>query len=327
MTNIEIEKLNSVSFGKENMTEELALAVLNATSDEMPELFAAANRLRLKNFGSKVRLCSIVNAKSGSCSEDCAFCAQSAHHNTHVETYDMLEGEKLASSFKDAKKNPIKNFGIVTSGEGLEPKDIDNIIDAVEKEPSDKTAWCASLGIITDDELSRLYSKGVKRFHHNLETAESYFDNICTTHNYSERLDMVRRAKKSGMEVCCGGLLGLGESFEQRVELAFTISHENVDSIPLNFHIPVEGTRLEKLELMKPLDILKTIVMFRLVNPNSEVKISAGRIHLRDLQSMVFYAGATGIMIGDLLTVAGRKVEKDMKMLEDLNLEFEMDEH
>lgn len=327
MTDEQINLLHDVVTNNKEITEDLALSILEATPEQIPALMAFANSLRIKNFGKEVILCSIVNAKSGSCSEDCAFCAQSAHHSTDVETYDMLEKNNLVDSFKKASDNPIKNFGVVTSGEGLESKDIDTVVEAVKSHDGGNTAWCASLGILDDDELKKLKDAGLQRFHHNIETAESFFGNICTTHTYQERLDMVKRIKKHGMEICCGGLLGLGESLSQRVELAFILRELDVDAIPLNFYIPVEGTKLQNLETMKPLDILKTVMMFRFVNQKSEIKVSAGRVHMRDLQSMIFYAGATGMMIGDLLTVAGRKVEEDLQMLEDLGIEFKMDSH
>lgn len=327
MTDEQINLLHEVISENREIPADLALSVLNASSEQVPTLMAFANSIRVKNFGKEVILCSIVNAKSGSCSEDCAFCAQSAHHSTSVETYDMLQKDTLVDSFKKAADNPIKNFGVVTSGEGLDSNDIDTVVEAVKSHKDGDTAWCASLGILDDDELKRLKDAGLQRFHHNLETAESFFGNICTTHTYEERLDMVRRIKKHGMEICCGGLLGLGESLEQRVELATILKELDVDAIPLNFFIPVEGTKLSHLETMKPLDILKTIIMFRFVNPKAEIKVSAGRVHMRDLQSMIFYAGATGMMIGDLLTVAGRKVDEDLQMLEDLGIKFKMDEH
>ncbi len=166
---------------------------------------------------------------------------------------------------------------------------------------------------------------GLTRFHHNLETAESFFPKICTTHTWRERLAMVRRAKRAGLETCSGGILGLGETLQQRVELAMTLRDEAVDSIPLNFLVPLPGTELEHIEPMKPMDILRAIAMFRLVNTKAEIKVCAGRAHMRDLQSMIFFAGATGMMIGPLLTIAGGDVQSDLTMLQDLEIPFKIE--
>jgi biotin synthase len=165
-----------------------------------------------------------------------------------------------------------------------------------------------------------LKAAGLKRFHHNLETAESFFPSICSTHTYAQRLATIRAVKELGMEICCGGILGMGESLEQRVELAFALAREQANSISLNFLIPIKGTPLEKQEPMKPLDIIRCITMFRMVNPQAEIQICAGRLQLRNLQSVIFFAGATGMMIGPLLTVAGGNVEDDLQMLKDLEV-------
>ncbi len=311
----------------EPVSKKIALEILNISSAEFPMVMGYANALKQKTFGDSIRLCSITNARSGACSEDCAFCAQSAFHETETSVYSMQSKDKLREVYSESSELPITRFGVVTSGEGLNDDDIDAFCKAMKEGKSNDTDWCSSLGMLTEEQLLKLKEAGLTRFHHNLETAESHFGKICTTHKYSERLEMVRRIKKVGLEICCGGILGVGESLEQRYELAKTLYDEKIDSIPVNFHIPVKGTALEHLETMKPLEILKTVAMFRFVNPTSEIKVAAGRVHLRDLQSMVFYAGATGIMIGDLLTVAGRSVEVDLQMIEDLEVQPKTCEH
>ncbi len=302
------------------LSKEFALQVLTCKSEDFPMIMAYANELRIKEFGPTIHNCSITNAKSGSCSEDCAFCAQSAHHKTTTESYKMRGSDSLVEAYEQNSSNPIDRFGVVTSGEGLNGSDIDTLIEAIEKKQIDGTSWCSSAGILTEEDILRLKDAGLTRFHHNLETAESFFPEICTTHSYQERLDMVKRVLDNGLSICCGGIIGLGESLEQRYELAKKVYDLGVDSIPVNFHVPVEGTRLDHLEILPPMEILKTISMFRFVNPKAEVKVCAGRVHLRDLQSMLFFAGATGIMVGDLLTIAGRGVTEDVKMLEDLEI-------
>lgn len=297
---------------------ETALAILDAPNDQFPMIMAYANEMKIKGLGTDAKLCSILNTKSGSCSEDCAFCAQSGHHNTHVETYDMMPADEIIESYDKANENPIARYGIVTSGEGLSPEDIDIYCDAVKRGEKKGADWCGSVGIIGEEQLQKLKDVGVTRIHHNLEVAESYYPEICTTHDYQARLNMVKRIKKMGFSICCGGIMGVGEERHHRVELAQTMQELEIDSIPVNFHIPVQGTRVAHIKPLPPMEILKTIAMFRLTNPTAEVKVAAGRIHLRDLQSMIFMAGASSMMIGDLLTVAARSVKEDMQMLADL---------
>ena len=291
--------------------------ILRAENRHIPALFYLADKIRRKYFENDLALCSIVNAKSGSCSQDCSFCSQSVHHNTKIEQYDLLTNDRLREHYNQVDDLPLAHFGIVTSGPQLSAGEVRKISEFIA--PLDGAAsFCASLGELSSEQLEQLQRSGLERYHHNLETAPSFFSEICTTHEYQSRVQTIRRAKQLGLEVCSGGIIGLGETLEQRVELALTLRELEVDSIPLNFLVPIAGTSTENHQPLEPLEILKTTSMFRLLNPTREIKICAGRNHLRDLQSMLFFAGATGIMIGDLLTVAGRSVEKDLQMLKDL---------
>ena len=318
-------KFNSIRKAAENaqpISEELALHVLRSSAADLPQVFDAASRVRHRYFGNSVRLCSILSAQSGACSEDCAFCAQASCHNTEIETTPLCSKEALVEAFEAAAELPVTHFGVVTSGCALSTNGIERVCSAVLEKKHPRVNWCASLGCLDYDQLCALKESGVKRFHHNLETAQSFFPQICTTHSWQKRVETVRNARKAGLEVCCGGIFGLGESLEQRVEFAFSLAREAVDSIPLNFLIPIPGTRLEDVETMKPLDILRTVSMFRLTNPCADVKVCAGRVHLGDLQSMIFHAGANSMMIGPLLTVASRSVDQDLQMLRDLEVEY-----
>lgn len=307
----------------QRLSEEDAILILQAGSDHLPLVFATANALRVRHFGNRVRLCSILNARSGACPEDCKFCAQSALHNAEVEAKKLSSQADMVQAYEEGVELPITHFGVVTSGCQLTDEGVDRVCSAIREGKVSPVHWCASLGCLTKEQLTRLKDAGLKRFHHNLETAKSFFPQVCSTHPYEQRLATVRDAKEVGLEVCCGGLFGLGESLEQRVEFAMTVAAEGIDSIPLNFLVPIPGTPFGDREPMKPLDILKTVAMFRLTNPKAEIKVCAGRMHLRDLQSMIFYAGATGMMIGPLLTIAGRDVEDDLQMLRDLEVEYE----
>ncbi|MGV8074749.1 MAG: biotin synthase BioB [Syntrophobacteraceae bacterium] len=322
MRSNELKQIQRAAEKGNSISEELALHVLRSPAADLPQVFAAASLMRTRHFGNSVRLCSILNARSGACSEDCAFCAQASRHKTDVERTPLCSQETIVTAYEEAAKLPITHFGVVTSGCALSSKGVEEICNAIRRKKLPHVNWCGSLGCLSRTELIALKEAGLKRFHHNLETARSYFPHICTTHSYDQRLATVRDAREAGLEVCCGGIIGLGESPAQRVEFALTLASEAVDSIPLNFLIPIAGTKLERMEPLKPLDILRTVSMFRLTNPRAEVRVCAGRLHLRDMQSMIFHAGANGMMVGKLLTVAGRDVEQDIRMLQDLEIEY-----
>jgi len=298
----------------------VALGILKAEAGAVPEILAAATAVRERYFGCGLHMCSIINARSGACPEDCAFCAQSRHHSAKCDVTGLCSETKLVSAYLEASRLPIGRFGVVTSGPAQGADSVARIASAMRRSKKTKVTWCASLGGISEEHLLVLKKAGMKRYHHNVETAESFFPSVCTTHTYADRLETIRAVKEAGIQICSGGILGMGESLEQRVEMALTLAREKVDSIPLNFLMPIPGTRLGHLEPMKPLDILKAIAMFRMTNPKAEVKVCAGRAHLRSLQSMIFFAGATGMMVGSLLTVAGCDVKQDLQMLRDLDL-------
>jgi biotin synthase len=317
-----LAELRSASKTGKPVSKSVALAMLRSDPSDMPEITACASAMRRRYFGNRIHLCSIVNAKSGACPEDCAFCAQSIRHKTELEIYGLYSGKRIIKSMEDAARHPIDHFGIVTSGAALGKDGVARICDAIKRKKNPHVAWCASLGALDKDAFRVLKKAGLKRFHHNLETARSFFPRICSSHTFESRLRTLRLVRKAGLEVCSGGILGMGESLKQRVEFAAILAKERVDSIPLNFLVPISGTAMGKRKPMSPLDILKTIAMFRMMNPRAEIKVCAGRIHLRDLQSMIFLAGATGMMIGDLLTVAGQDVARDLQMLKDLGVNF-----
>ncbi len=303
-----------------SVSPETALEILRCEPHEIPEVLSCATEMRRRSFGDRLSFCSIMNAKSGACSEDCSFCAQSVHHHTEARVAGLASIEEMIASYDASSEYPIDHFGLVTSGKALGQKDLDTLCKIPGMHSNGRVGWCASLGCLDLEALKALKDSGFKRFHHNLETARSFFPRVCTTHGYDQRIETIRLAAEAGLEVCCGGILGLGETEEQRVEFAALLAREKVTAIPLNFLIPVEGTRQEATPVMNPLDMIRSIAMFRMMNPPAEIKVCAGRVNLRDLQSMLFYAGATGMMIGPLLTVAGREVERDLRMLKDLEV-------
>ncbi len=294
------------------------------TDDSMVKLFEVTDTLRRHFKGNSINICSIVNAKSGLCPEDCKFCAQSAHYKTEAKSYPLLRTETIAEKAVNAVHAGARGFSIVTSGYGIDNKtELDDIADAI-KTISEKTPLyrCASLGILSGQELNHLKDAGLTKYHHNLETSRSFFSNICTTHPYDDDVDAVKAAKLAGLNVCSGGVFGIGESWDDRIELAFTLKELDVDSIPINFLNPVKGTPLEGKGILTPTECLRIIALFRMVLPEKDIVICGGReVNLRDMQSMIFYAGANGMMTGGYLTTPGRPSEEDIRMVRDLGLE------
>jgi biotin synthase len=284
------------------------------------DIIMCANKIRTEYKKNNIFTCSIINAKSGFCSEDCAFCAQSSHHKTGIDTYPLLSEEKLVNNAVRMYEAGATKYSMVTSGYMLTDEEIETISQAatIIKNKSNLMI-CASLGMLTKPMARRLKEGGVTTYHHNLETARSYFDRICTTHDYDEDIQTVKFAGSTGLKVCCGGILGLGETWEQRVELAFTLKELDVDIIPLNFLNPIPGTRLENMPLLPPMEALKCIALFRFINPEKDITICGGREKtLRDYQSWTFTAGANGLMVGDYLTTQGRNAEMDINMIKEM---------
>jgi biotin synthase len=299
---------------------DLALAVLEADQADLPPIYAAARALKQRVFGQTVHLCSVLNARSGHCPEDCRFCAQSAHFQTAAPTYKLLGREEIHAGLDSAAELPIARFGLVTSGRALAPALVDQLAEAIGTHRAEGVGWCASLGMLDETQLTKLASAGMTRFHHNLETAESFFPQICSTHTYQERIETLRAAKRAGLSRCCGGILGMGESLAQRVELALAISAEEIESITLNFLIAIPGTPLADQPPMSADEILRATAMFRLTNPAAEIRICGGRMLLGERQAEIYEVGGSGMMMGKLLTTSGQDVAADLQMLADLEL-------
>jgi len=296
--------------------------MIRLEQDYLPWLMAGADRIRKTFRGQEVEVCAISNVRSGNCSENCSFCAQSGHHKTAAPVYGYISADELARQAKRARSWGTSDFGIVSKGWGIRgPKEQEQLRQylATLSQESD-IGRCASLGVLTAETATMLKDMGLENYHHNLECAESFFDKVCTTHTYKENIDTVRHAVNAGLRVCSGGILGMGESLEQRIELAETLRQIGVESVPLNFLSPQPGTPFGDRQPMAPMEILQAIAVFRYMLPKAEIRIAGGRQFLGDMQSMIFMAGASGIMIGDYLTTKGRRVEDDLKMLHDLGL-------
>lgn len=299
--------------------------LVSIEGDDLIDLFACANKIRTKHKNDKIYTCSIINAKSGSCSEDCAFCAQSAHHNTNVQTYELLSEGELVNKALRMEKAGATQYSFVTSGYAVTDNDIEIICSAAKKIKSQTNlSLCASLGMLTSEKAKALKAAGISNYHHNLETSRSYFSEICTTHDYDEDIETVKFAQSVGMDVCCGFIAGLGESWDDRIEIFRTLQELDIHAIPVNFLNPVKGTKLENNDLVDPLDALKIIAICRIMNPTKNIGICGGReVTLKDFQSWIFAAGANGFMVGDYLTTKGRNMDMDMNMIKDLGLKYE----
>ena len=319
-----IKELESKAIENQSLDNEEAVFLSNLNETDTFDLIASANRIREKFKGNKISLCSIVNAKSGRCPEDCVFCSQSNHYKTNIDEYPLIKSEEMVKKANEALSHGAQKFGIVTSGRRISTEqELNEICKTIKKLKEDgKIHRCASLGMLGRDQLIKLKEAGLEEYHHNLETARSYFPKVCTTHDYEEDVETVKTAKSIGLRTCCGGIFGLGESPEQRIELAFTLRELDVDSVPINFLHPIKGTGTENLPPLKPLEILKIIAIYRFLLPAKDIKIAGGREHnLRDFQSMIFAAGANSTMVGNYLTTKGRAYQDDLQMIKDMGLE------
>jgi biotin synthase len=312
--------IDNITYG---IDKETALNLSLRSGASMYDMFALANRVREKFHGNKVDLCSIVNAKSGACPEDCSFCAQSAHSKTNSEVYSLLTRDRIMESANVARKSGVKRFCIVTSGKKLSSQEIVSICSVISEIRELGLLPCATLGMLEADDLKRLKDAGLYRYHHNLETSESFFSEICTTHTYRDKIRTINNAKSLGLSICCGGLFGLGETWEDRIELALAIRDIGVDSVPINFFTPVHGTPMGNRDCLDPLEALKIIAIYRLILPNCEIRVCGGRPQtLRDLGSQIFPAGASGLLTGNYLTTTGRNTGDDLQMIRDMGLEI-----
>lgn len=286
----------------------------------LEELIVRANRVRREFMGSKMELCSIINAKSGRCGEDCKFCAQSSKHNSKVSTYPLKSIDEIVKAARKAKETGAEKFGIVTSGNRPSSSELDIIVAAVS-EIMDKVGIvvCASLGALRENDLRRLKEAGLSRYHHNIETSPRFYSNIVSTHSFKERVETIAAAKAAGLEVCSGGIIGMGETWQDRIDMACILRELNVDSVPINILTPIKGTPFESTEPISCSDVIRTIAIFRIILQDKVIKIAAGReTALGDFQGLGFMAGANGMLIGGYLTVKGRAIDADQRLSEEI---------
>ena len=300
-------------------------------SADIFDLLSWGNRIREHFKGNQVHLCSIVNAKAGACSENCSFCAQSSFHQTGSPRYGFVDPEPVRDAAEEANKNGVTAVGLVAAWKGLqEGPMLDEVCDRIrDLADGGKTRADASLGLIKSQRVAdRLKEAGLECYGHNLESSQRFFPQHCTTHTYQDRLETIGYVKQAGLKVCSGGIIGMGETRADRCDLAFALRDLGANVVPINILNPIKGTPYEKLPPLPPLEILKTIACFRFILPRQEIMIAGGRtVNLRDLQSMIFMAGASALMVGNYLTTLNQSVEKDLQMLKDLGLDPNWDKH
>ena len=314
--------VNTALTGK-SISYDQALELETLTHEELDYLFIGTNRIREQFKGQDVKICSIVNAKSGKCVEDCSFCAQSSSFQTDSPEYELMDVEEIVAAAKEAEAFGSNEFSIVASGTSLDDrKELDRVIEAIKRIKAETNLeTCCSLGLMPMEHLKELKEAGLDRCHHNLETAKSHFDKIVSTHTYEDEVNAVQNAKAAGLQVCVGGIFGMGESFAQRAELGFSIRDLGTQSFPINFLKPIEGTGLDHLEPLEHYEALRTISLLRLILPNIDLFVCGGREEvLTDQQERLFSAGANGILGGNYLTTKGQDPKRDIDMIEGLGL-------
>lgn len=300
-----------------------AMSLMNMDNQYISDLSETATRIQQEYCGREVDLCTIMNAKSGKCTEDCKFCAQSSHYNTEIVVSDLVEKSEVIALAKENELEGVNRFSLVTGTRGIDGEDFEKVLDIYENLRDEvKMDLCASLGILDYDKFKQLRGKGITMYHHNLETSREYYDKICTTHSYDERIETINAAKKAGLSVCSGTIIGLGESLEDRVRLAFLLKELNVESIPINVLNPVKGTPLEHNEPLSQEEILKTIAVFRLINKSAYIRLAGGRNLIDDNGKECFNAGANATITGNYLTTSGNKISDDRDMISKLNYDF-----
>lgn len=317
-----IKKLKEKILLGDAITYNEALSLINTPFNE---LLSAADEIR-KHFCKNIfDVCSIINAKSGKCSEDCKFCAQSAHYKTNIEEYPLLDKDKIVKEALYMAKKGVLRFSIVTSGKSLTDKDVDILVDTI-KEIKSKTniSICASLGLLSDSSFQKLKNAGLERVHNNLETSKNFFPNVCSTHTFEDKVNALKSALSSNLSVCSGGIIGLGESMQDRIDLAFTLKELGIKSVPINILSAVKGTPYENNKKLSEEEILKTIAIFRFIIPDAFIRLAGGRSYLSDKGSLAFSSGANAAITGDMLTTSGISVDTDMQIIKNAGYKVEL---
>lgn len=322
MITLDINELKQKVIDGYKITKEEAMKLYSA---DYEELLAASKEIREECCGNAFDICTIINAKSGRCSENCKFCAQSGHYHTNAEVYPLLEDQIIIEDAFKQYQNGILRYSLVSSGRKLSSEDIDRVCHIVQeiKKRCD-IHICISAGLLSEAEFQKLHEAGVERVHNNLETSRNYFPNICTTHQFDEKIRAIEDAKKVGMEVCSGGIIGLGESREDRIDMIMELRNLDIHSIPINVLNPIPNTPLEHNPILCEEEINRTIAVYRFIMPHAALRLAGGRALMAEMGKTAFEAGANAAISGDMLTTYGISVEDDFRMIESLNYKIQL---
>ncbi len=318
----DVAQLGEAVLAGHRLSHDDALALTRVAAPDIPLLAAYANKIRHTFSGDGVDMCGIISARSGRCSEDCKFCAQSAHYTTSAPVYPLLDSKAIIAAARRAQVEGAKRVSVVTSGKSIGQADFDTILSAIEAViAATGLQVCANLGTVTEAQCTSLAKAGIDRYAHNLETSRRFYPAICTTHSYEERVRTANTAQAAGLELCSGGIIGMGETWQDRVELAFSLLELSPVSVPINILVPVKGTPLEERLPPTPLEVVKTFAIFRFILPDKIIRPAGGReANLRDMQGFLMLSGANGLIIGNYLTFGGRDAATDFRMVADAGL-------
>ncbi len=317
MTAADILQLADEIIGGRRLGRQDGLSFL--ADGELSALCEGADRIRRALCGDRADLCTIVNGRSGGCPENCRYCAQSAHYRTHVQRYEFLDAEALTEDCLKNEAEGVQRYSIVTAGRTLTGEAFEKALAAYRMMSGrSRLILCASHGFMTDEQLRQLREAGVTMYHENIETSRRYFPQVCTTHTYDDKLDMIRRAKAAGLTICCGGIIGMGETVQDRIDMALDIAQLGVESIPLNALIPMKGTPFGEMPPITEDEILRTVALFRFIVPEADVRLAAGRGLMERGGIKAFRAGANSAVTGNMLTTGGTSIRGDIEMLSEL---------
>ena len=318
---MELEKLKNKVLNGGDISRQEAIDLYKEDYDELRK---AAEEIREHFCQDQFDMCTIINAKSGHCPENCKFCAQSTHSHAEVEVYSLLDKDTIVKDAIEKYRRGVPRYSLVSSGKSLTEDDIDKVCEIVkdihEQEPEVKV--CLSGGLISAEGFKKLKDAGVLRIHNNLESSENFFKEICTSHTYDQKVQAIKNAKDAGMEVCSGGIIGLGEGIEDRVDMFFNLKDLNVASIPVNVLNPVKGTALENNKILDQEEINRTIAICRFINPKAAIRLAGGRANMEELGKSCFRSGANAAITGDMLTTRGASLEDDMQMVKEMDYDI-----
>lgn len=319
-----LSKIEAKTLSGKGITRDEALAISELDGHHVEVLLDLADRVRKANTGDRIDLCSIMAAKVGHCSENCKFCSQSAHYSCKVDVYELIDDDVVMRRIEEIENPGAHRFCLVTSGEMLTDDEFDRVLKiyALLNQETDLNL-CASLGTIDEDRANALLQVGVEMYHHNVETSRRFFPNICNTHEYDDRVATIKAAKKAGLKICCGGIISMGETMEDRLEMAFEIRELGVDSVPINILNPIEGTPLEDIKLLSRKELLKTMAIFRLIMPAQTIRLAGGKEYgLGEDEKKAYTGGINGALIGNYLTTEGQAVEDELRVFKDAGYVF-----